>query len=133
MRKENEFMRRNTRNNLLKALLGAGLYVLDPMRERLSDRLDDLSERAQDTYASALDRLSDVSDRIRGRRHAGWENAMWALIGVGVGVGVGMLLAPASGEETRSTLSEKAQEVSGRVRGRFSSRPKSPTGTYGGV
>lgn len=126
-------MRRNTRNNLLKVLLGAGLYVLDPMRERLSDRLDDLSERAQDTYESALDRLSDVSDRIRGRRHSGWESAMWALIGVGVGVGVGMLLAPAAGEETRSTLSEKVQEVGGRVRSRFSSGPKSPTGTYGGV
>jgi len=119
-------MRGNTRNNLLKVLLGAGLYMLDPMRERFSDRLDDLSERAHDTYESALDRL-------RGRRTSSWNSAMWALLGVGVGVGVGMLLAPASGEETRSTLSDKAQEVGGRVRGRFSSGPKSPTGTYGGV
>jgi hypothetical protein len=126
-------MRRNTRNNLLKVLLGAGLYMLDPLRERLSDRLDDLSERAQDTYKSALDRLNDVSGRLRGRPTSGWNSAMWALLGVGVGVGVGMLLAPASGEETRSNLSDKAQEVSGRVRSRFSSGAKSPTGTYGGV
>jgi YtxH-like protein len=126
-------MRRNTRNNLLQALLGAGLYMLDPVRERLSGRLDDLSERAQDTYESALDRLNDVSDRLRGRHTNGWNNALWALLGVGVGVGVGMLLAPASGQETRSSLSEKAQEVGSRVRSRFSSGPKSPTGTYGGV
>lgn len=126
-------MRGNTRNNLLKVLLGAGLYMLDPMRERFSDRLDDLSERAQDTYETAFDRLSAVSDRLRGRRSSGWNSAMWALLGVGVGVGVGMLLAPASGEETRTNLSEKAQEVGGKVRGRFSSGPKSPTGTFGGV
>lgn len=126
-------MKRDTRKNLLKMLVGAGLYMLDPVRERLSDRLDDLSERAQDTYEDALDRISEVSDRIRGRRSSGWSNAMWALVGVGVGVGVGMLLAPASGEETRTNLSERVQEVGEKVRSRFSSEPKPPTGTYGGV
>jgi hypothetical protein len=114
-------------------LLGAGLYLLDPVRERLSDRIDDLSGRAQDTYESAVDRIDDLSSRIRGRRSSGWDNAMWALIGVGVGVGVGMLLAPASGEETRSNLSEKVHEVGDKVRSRFTNEPKSPTGTYGGV
>jgi hypothetical protein len=126
-------MKRDTRKNLLKMLVGAGLYMLDPVRERFSGRLDDLSERAQDTYEDALDRISEVSDRIRGRRRSGWSNAMWALVGVGVGVGVGMLLAPASGEETRTNLSERAHEVGDRVRSRFSSEPKPPTGTYGGV
>lgn len=126
-------MKRNTRNNLLQMLLGAGLYMLDPVRERFSGRIDNLSERAQDTYENALDRISEVSDRIRGRRNHGWHNAMWALIGVGVGVGVGMLLAPASGEETRTNLSERVHDVSDKVRSRFSSEPKPPTGTYGGV
>ena len=46
------------------------------------------------------------------------------LIGVGIGVGVGMLLAPASGEETRENLAD-------RVRDRFSREKEPSTGTYG--
>jgi gas vesicle protein len=53
------------------------------------------------------------------------------LIGVGVGVGVGMLLAPASGEETRSNLSNKVHEFSDRMRDKFSSGEEPATGTYG--
>jgi gas vesicle protein len=54
------------------------------------------------------------------------------LIGVGIGVGVGMLLAPASGEETRGNLSNKVQEFGDRVREKFSSEREAGTGTYGG-
>jgi gas vesicle protein len=53
------------------------------------------------------------------------------LIGIGVGVGVGMLLAPASGEETRGTISNKVQEFGGRMRDKFSEGQSSSTGTYG--
>jgi hypothetical protein len=124
-------MRRDTRNNLLKTLLGAGLYLLDPIRDRLSERIDDISDRAQDTYESAVDRVSSVSDRLRGRQSDTLGNIGWMLVGVGVGVGVGMLLAPASGEETRSNLADKVHEVGDRVRTRFSSEPRPASGTYG--
>ena len=125
-------MKRDTRNNLLKMLLGAGLYVIDPLRDRLSDRMDDISDRAQSTYDSAVDRVSSMRDRIRGKQSDPWGNAMWMLLGVGVGVGVGLLLAPASGEETRETIAGKVHDVEDRVRERFSAqRPRSASGTYG--
>ena len=124
-------MRRDTRNNLLKTLMGAGLYLLDPLRDRLADRIDDISDRAQDTYESAADRVSSISDRLRGRQSDSFGNIGWLLLGVGVGVGVGMLLAPASGEETRSNLADKVHEVGDRVRTRFSSEPRPASGTYG--
>ena len=41
------------------------------------------------------------------------------LIGIGIGVGLGMLLAPASGEETRSNIADKVQDFGGKVRDRF--------------
>lgn len=126
-------MKRDTRNNMLKALLGVGMYLLDPLRDRLADRLDDFSDRAKDTYETAADRVSDLSDRIRGNQSSGWDNAIWMLVGVGVGVGVGMLLAPASGEETRRDLADKVQEVGDKVRTRFQStnEPRPASGTYG--
>jgi hypothetical protein len=126
-------MKRDTRNNVLKALLGAGMYLLDPLRDRLADRLDDISDRARDTYETASDRFGNISDRLRGRQSSGWDNAIWMLVGVGVGVGVGMLLAPASGEETRRDLADKVQEVGDRVRTRFqsSNEPRPASGTYG--
>jgi YtxH-like protein len=123
-------MKRDRRNNLLKMLLGAGLYVLDPLRDRLADRVDDISDRAKDTYESTVDKVSSLSDRIRGKESDPWGNVMWMLLGVGVGVGVGILLAPASGEEIRENIAGKVHDVSERVRGRVS-EPRSASGTYG--
>jgi hypothetical protein len=126
-------MKRDTRNSMLKALLGVGMYLLDPLRDRLADRIDDISDRAKDIYETGTDRVSDLSDRLRGNRSSGWDNAVWMLVGVGVGVGVGMLLAPASGEETRRDLADKVQEVGDKVRTRFqsSNEPRPASGTYG--
>ncbi len=124
-------MRRDTRSNLLRLLLGAGLYLLDPLRDRLSERLDDISERAQDVYEGAADRVSSITHRMRGRQSDPWANITWLLIGAGVGVGLGVLLAPASGEETRSNISEKVQKAGDKVRERFSPQPRPASGTYG--
>jgi len=44
---------------------------------------------------------------------------------------VGMLLAPASGEETRSNIAERVQDLGGKVRDRFSREAEAVTGTYG--
>jgi gas vesicle protein len=58
------------------------------------------------------------------------SHAAALLLGVGVGVGVGLLLAPASGAETRRNISEKVQDLGERIRDR-AREPKAATGTYG--
>jgi gas vesicle protein len=69
---------------------------------------------------------------VRGEDHSGINSAAALLIGVGVGVGVGMLLAPASGRDTRTQISNRVQEFGGRVRDKFSSEKREPgTGTFG--
>ena len=50
-------------------------------------------------------------------------------VGVGVGVGAGLLLAPASGQEIRNSISEKVQDISDKVKGRVSSQKYGATGT----
>jgi hypothetical protein len=125
-------MRLRKENILWNVLLGTGVYLLDSVRERLSDGIDDLSGRARETYGEASRRVSRASDVIRGEDHSGVSTVAALLIGVGVGVGVGLLLAPASGEETRNTLSNKVQEFGDRVRDKFAEpRREGGTGTYG--
>ncbi|MBA3912734.1 MAG: YtxH domain-containing protein [Acidobacteriales bacterium] len=105
------------KNDIFKALIGAGLYLLDPVRDRLAGRMDDVADRAQDTYEEATSRLDRASRAIRGEDSNAMGSFTALLIGVGIGVGVGMLLAPASGEETRNNIAGKVQDVSDRVRG----------------
>lgn len=135
-------MRMRKENILWNVLLGTGVYLLDSMRGRLTDVMDDFGGTARETYSTARDsardtyneasrRVGRASDALRGEDHSGLGTAAALLIGVGVGVGVGMLLAPASGEETRSNLSNKVQEFGDRVRERFSSERDQSTGTYG--
>ena len=124
-------MRLRRENILWNVLLGTGVYLLDSMRGRLTDVMDDLSGTARDTYDKASRRVSRATEVIRGEDHHGISNAAALLIGVGVGVGVGMLLAPASGEETRSKMSDKVHEFGDRVRDKFASERESGTGTFG--
>jgi len=124
-------MRMRKENLLWNVLLGTSVYLLDSLRGRLSDSVEDITDRARDTYGEASRRVSRASDVIRGEDHSGLSTAAALLIGVGVGVGVGMLLAPASGEETRGTISNKVQEFGGRMRDKFSEGQSSSTGTYG--
>ena len=124
-------MRMRKENILWNVLLGTGVYLLDSVRDRLTDAVDDFSGTARDTYNEASRRVSRASDAIRGQDHRGMSTAAALLLGVGVGVGVGMLLAPASGEETRSNISNKVQEFGNNMRERFSSEREGSTGTYG--
>jgi len=117
-------MRLRKENILWNVLLGTGVYLIDSLRDRLSDSIDDIGDRARDTYGEASRRVSRASDVIRGEERRGLNTAAALLIGVGVGVGVGMLLAPASGEETRGNISNKVQEFSDRVRDKFSSEER---------
>jgi ElaB/YqjD/DUF883 family membrane-anchored ribosome-binding protein len=130
-------MRRN--RALANVLLGAGAYLLETMRERMSDnmddwrdRADDLRGRARDTYGIASRRVSRATDALRGEDSNFLGNATALIVGVGIGVGVGILLAPASGEETRRNISDKVQEFGDKVRTRAREvSDDMATGTYG--
>jgi hypothetical protein len=108
-------------------LLGTALYLLDSWRNRMGGNFDDLRSRAQDTYETAADRVSRASDVIRGEDSHVLSTAAAGLLGLGIGIGVGLLLAPASGEETRSNIASKARDIRDRVASR-----EAATGTYGG-
>jgi hypothetical protein len=124
-------MRLRKENILWNVLLGTGVYLIDSLRDRLAEGVDDISDRARDTYSEASKRVSRASNAIRGEDHHHLSTAAALLIGVGVGVGVGMLLAPASGEETRSTISNKVQEFGDRVRDKFDQKRDPESASYG--
>ena len=118
---------------LWNVLLGTSVYLLDSLRGRLNEGIDELSDRARDTYGEASRRAGRAVEVIRGEDRRGINSAAALLIGVGVGVGVGMLLAPASGRDTRTSISNRVQEFGGRVRDKFSEQKREPgSGTYGG-
>jgi hypothetical protein len=115
-----------------KIALGTGLFLLDQSdhaKKNVGDHLDDLRDRAQDTYQTAADRVARATDALQNDGH----DAVWGLLkfaaGLGIGIGVGLLLAPANGEETRAKLAEKAQDLGDNVRQRFGSYNLRPTGT----
>ncbi len=117
-------------NNLLKSILKTAVYFIEQ-----SDRVaSDLRDRVSDEYDGASDRISDLRDRARdlyaGESHT-LRNVLTFAAGVGVGIGAGMLLAPASGEEIRGSISDKVQDIGDRVRDRFSSEARNATGTEG--
>jgi ElaB/YqjD/DUF883 family membrane-anchored ribosome-binding protein len=113
-------------------LIGTGVYLLDSIRERAGDSLDDLTGRARDTYNEASRRASRATDALRGEDHHYFGTTAALLIGVGIGIGVGLLLAPASGEETRGTLTNKVQEFGDRVRDKFNDQKREPgSASYG--
>lgn len=113
-------MRLQKENILTNVLLGTGLYELDSLRDRFAEGIDDFRGRARDTYETASDRVSRASDVLKGEDHSGLNAGLSLLIGIGIGVGVGMLLAPASGEETRR-----------KIQNRFARETEPATGTYG--
>jgi hypothetical protein len=126
-------MRLRKEKMLWNLLLGTGVYLLDSLRDRLTEGFAEVSDRTRETYGEASRRVSRASDVMRGEDHSGVNSVAALLIGVGVGVGIGMLLAPASGEETRSTISNKVQEFGDRMRDKFSGERQHPSasGTYG--
>jgi hypothetical protein len=119
-------MKSTKQKALINLLLGTGVFLLDSMRKRMAGTVDDLRSRAQDTYETASDRFGRATDVIRGEDSHWMGTAAAALLGLGIGLGVGLLLAPASGEETRSNIADKARNI----RERISSREPA-TGTYG--
>src|SRR5438094_5671618 len=123
-------MRRRKQNILLNLLLGTGAYLLYSKRHQLGD-IEDLRDRARESYETASRRVGRASDALRGQDHAVVRTATASLMGVGVGLGIGMLLAPATGQKTRADISEKVKDVREKVRDRSSRKPQGASGTYG--
>lgn len=81
-----------------------------------------MSDTVSSRYADAVDRF----DALRGKNY--WPSRVTGfLLGVGVGAALGILLAPASGSETRETVRGKAADVTDKIRRSVLSMP--PTGT----
>jgi ElaB/YqjD/DUF883 family membrane-anchored ribosome-binding protein len=125
-------------NKFLKVLLGTSLYLLEQsdtatrkVRERAVGEIEDLRDVARETYETAADHVARASRAIRGEDRHIVDNALWFVGGVGVGIGVGLILAPASGEETRSVIAGKVQHIGVKVRQQFSPERASATGTGG--
>jgi|ERR1700677_1188973 YtxH-like protein len=105
-------------NNLIKSMLKTAVYFLDQ-----TDRFaGDVRDRVSDTVDRAAGHVSDLRDQAdelySGPDHT-VRNVLTFVAGVGVGIGAAMLLAPASGEEIRSQIGEKVQDIGDRVRERF--------------
>ena len=117
---------------LLGVLLGTGLHLLGHLRERLPDNMDDIKGRARETYETASDRLGRATNALRGKEDSQILGKVGVLlVGVGIGVGVGLLIAPASGEDTRADIADKVSDFGDKVRERAGKKPQGATGTYG--
>src|ERR1700731_4958591 len=76
-------------------------------------------------YEDAAGRVAKASRAIRGEDNQALGNALRIAAGIGVGIGVGLLLAPASGQETRSAIAGGVRQFGNEVRKQvFSERPR---------
>ena len=95
-------------NKFLKSLLKTGLYWVEQFDRGTADIRDRVTDR--------VERLSDRMRRAsRAKEDHTVRNAISFAAGVGFGVGLGILFAPASGDETRSSVAEHLRDVGGRI------------------
>jgi YtxH-like protein len=101
------------------------------LREGLPDNVYDIKDRVRDTYDTASHHVSRATDALRGEEDSQILGKVGALlIGVGIGVGIGMLIAPASGEETRADIADKVADFADKVGEHTEKKPQGATGTY---
>ena len=124
-------MRFRKRKSLFSVLLDTGLHLLDSLRHRLPDNMDDIKGKVRDTYSIASDRVSRATDALRGEDESHiFGKAVALAIGLGIGIGIGVLIAPARGEETRADIADKVSDFGDKVRERTGKKPQGATGTY---
>jgi hypothetical protein len=110
-------MRFRRREPLFIILLDTGLELLNSLRERLPDNMDDIKGRVRDTYGTASQRVNRATNALRGQEDSQILSKAFAMaIGVGIGVGIGLLIAPASGEQTRADIADKVTDFRDKVR-----------------
>jgi gas vesicle protein len=96
------------------------------LTDSVSSKYDDLSESVSSRYADAVDRLDAAADALRGKNY--WPSRVTGfLLGVGVGAALGILLAPASGSETREAVRGKAADMTDKIRRSVLSMPSTGT------
>jgi hypothetical protein len=132
---------RSTTRNWARIAMKLGLLATDPhvwadVNERLSSRMEDMTDSLKDRYDEGLGRLRDRYDeglgRLKDARDALQGNNRWVgptvglLGGVALGAGIALLFAPQSGEETRAAIQDAAVDMKERVRDRVSSMSTSP-------
>jgi len=109
----------------------------ESIRGQLKNRVSDVSKEVKQRYDDTTDRLERAEDAYQGRRN--WAAPVASFLGgVGLGVGVGLLLAPASGEQTRSrfrgkvvALKKRAGETAPENTSSQDAIPSASTGTDG--
>lgn len=102
--------------------------TVDDLSGTVTDKYDDLTDTVADKYENVVDRLEAAADAIQGRGY--WPSRVTGfLLGVGVGAGLGILLAPASGSETREAVRGKAVDLGNKIRQSVATMPA--TGTEG--
>jgi hypothetical protein len=114
----------------LGILLETGFNLLNSLRDRIHYNANDIKTKVRG-YGTAFYRLSRASDALRGEKDSRTLGKVGVLLlGVGVGVGVGLLIAPATGEQTRADLAEKVSEFGDKVRQSSGKKPQKASGTY---
>jgi hypothetical protein len=104
-------------NKLLKSLLQIGLYFLEQ------------PDRAAEAVGGRIkEDIDEVGRKFQGEDHT-LRYVLTFAAGVGVGLGVGLLIAPASGEESRSVIAGKVRDVGQRVKTKVSGEGDLATGT----
>ena len=106
-------------DNWIKLLANVGLLLADSkfrnnLGKEVRNRMDSVTGAVSDRYDTAVDRLEAAAAALQG--HNPWPSRVTALLlGVGIGTGLGMILAPASGSETRQAIRDKTVELKDRV------------------
>ena len=96
------------------------------MSDTVSSKYSDISDNVAEKYEDAVDRLEAAAEALQGK--SDWPSHLAGfLLGVGVGAGLGILLAPASGSETRESVRDHAANVTNRIRRSVTSMPSSGT------
>lgn len=109
-------------NKFLRSILKTGLHLLVQSDRVLAALESNEGVVFNDRTRQTLRRQDD---------HV-FATAISFAAGIGLGVGVGLLVAPASGKETRGSVVGKVQEFSKRTRDHFSfESAKAPSGTEG--
>jgi gas vesicle protein len=100
--------------------------TVSDLTDTVSGKYEDVSDTVASKYEDAVDRFEAAANALQGKSY--WPSRVTGfLVGAGVGAALGLLLAPASGSETRETVRDKAAEVTNRIRRSVLSMP--PTGT----
>jgi hypothetical protein len=93
-------------DKFIKSVLKSVVYIIDETSDRVERVSDRASEFAENTRSVIYPNEGHT-----------FRNFMSFAAGIGVGIAAGMLLAPSSGEELRSTISDKVQNIGDKVRG----------------